>query len=342
MIAVKDEGIILEKTNLEFENKAVLNPACVERDGITHMFYRAISLNDISTIGYCQLKNNQVIKRLTTPIIVPEYDYEKKGVEDPRITFLEGTYYLIYTAHDGENALIAYATSTDLINFTKQGILSPKISYDKAEDFFNESKLEEKYTMFETLYEEREGRDLMLFEKDASLFPKKINHKFALFHRVLPGIQVIYFDKFSDLTEEFWRNYLKDLSNHIVLDPLYWYESRNIGGGCPPIETPEGWLIIYHTVEDNSSGSIYRASAALLDLNDPRKVIGRLQDPLFSPEAAWEKNGLVNNVVFPTGAIIKNERLYIYHGAADRLIACKSVLIYDLLTELKKCPIDNE
>lgn len=342
MINIKDEGIILEKTNLKFENKAVLNPACIEKDGIIHMFYRAIGQNNVSTIGYCQLENNQVTKRLKEPILVPENDYEKMGVEDPRITCLEGTYYLIYTAHDGNNALIAYATSTDLINFTKQGIISPKISYDKAEDYFNQSKLREKYTMFETLYKEREGKDLMLFEKDAVLFPKKINHKFALFHRILPGIQIIYFDKFSDLTEDYWRNYLKDLSNHIVMDPLYWYESRNIGGGCSPIETKYGWLVIYHTVEDNSHGTIYRAAAALLDLNDPKKVIGRLHDPLFSPEAAWEKSGLVNNVVFPTGAIIKNERLYIYHGAADKLIACKSVDLNELLLELRKSPNNDQ
>jgi len=342
MINVKDEGIVLEKTNLEFENKGVLNPACVEKDGITHMFYRAISESTVSSIGYCELKDNQVVKRLKEPILVPENAYEVNGVEDPRVTFLDGTYYLMYTAHDGDNALIAYATSTDLINFTKQGIISPKISYDKAEDFFNQSKLKEKYTMFETLYEERQGKDLMLFEKDALLFPKKINHKFALFHRILPGIQIIFFDNFSDLTEDYWRNYLKDLSNHIVLDPLYWYESRNVGGGCPPIETKDGWLIIYHAVEDNSHGAIYRASAALLDLNNPLKVLGRLQEPLFSPETAWEKSGIVNNVVFPTGAVIENGRVYIYYGAADKLIACKSVDLNELLSELKKCPNNDE
>jgi len=336
MIIVKNEGVILEKTNLKFENKAVLNPACIQVKDITHMFYRAINHQDISSIGYCQLKNNKIIKRFKKPILFPEYDYEKKGVEDPRITFLEGTYYLLYTAHDGKNALIAYATSRDLVHFTKQGLISPKISYDEAEDIFRESKVRERYLMFETFYKEKEGKDILLFEKDASLFPKKINHKFALFHRILPGIQIIYFDNFPELTENCWRDYFKNLGDFIVLDPLFWFENRNIGGGCPPIETKDGWLIIYHAVEDTPIGKIYHATAALLDLKNPLKVLGRLKEPLFSPKAPWEKSGVTNNVVFPTGAVVKNKRLYIYYGAADKLIAAKSVDLAELLIELKK------
>ena len=335
MITVKNEGIILEKTNLEFESKAVFNPACIQTDAITHMFYRAINHNDISSIGYCQLVVNKVVKRLKEPILFPEYDYEKKGVEDPRITFLEGTYYLLYTAYDGKNALVAYATSNDLVHFVKQGLISPQISYDEAEDIFRGSKVEERYIMFEKLYKQRDGKNILLFEKDAFLFPKKINHKFVLFHRILPGIQIIYFDSFSELTENRWRDYLKNLNDFIVLDPLYWYENRNIGGGCPPIETKDGWLIIYHAVENTPAGKVYHASAALLDLKNPLKVLGRLKEPLFSPRTAWERNGVVNNVVFPTGIVERDKKLYIYYGAADTHIGAKSVDLTELLTELK-------
>ncbi|NQV00900.1 MAG: pesticidal protein Cry7Aa [Parcubacteria group bacterium] len=336
MVIVKNEGIILKKTNLEFENKSVLNPACIQVDDITHMFYRAINHNDISSIGYCQLKNNKVVKRLKEPVLFPEYDYEKKGVEDPRITLLEGIYYLFYTAYDGKNALIAYATSKDLVHFVKQGFISPKISYDEAEDIFRRSKVGERYTIFEKLYKEKEGKDILLFEKDASLFPQKFNHKFALLHRILPGIQIIYFNNFSELTEDRWRDYFKNLGDFIVLDPLFWFENRNIGGGCPPIETKDGWLIIYHTVENTPFGNIYHASAALLDLKNPLKVLGRLKEPLFSPKASWEKSGVTNNVVFPTGAVVRDKRLYIYYGAADKLIAAKSIDLTELLIELKK------
>ena len=233
MLNIKDEGIILEKTDLEFENKAVLNPACIQVDDITHMFYRTINREEVSFIGYAQLKNNQVVKRLKEPLLRPEFDYEKRGVEDPRITYLDGVYYLFYTAFDGKNALISYATSTDLVHFTKRGIISPKISYDEAEDIFRGSGIRERYTMFEMFYKERGGKDILLFEKDAALFPRKIDGKFALLHRVLPGIQIIQFNNFSDLTEIHWRDYLKSLGDFIVLDPLFWFENRNVGGGCP-------------------------------------------------------------------------------------------------------------
>jgi predicted GH43/DUF377 family glycosyl hydrolase len=336
MLNIKDEGIILQKTELSFENKAVFNPTCVEKDGIVHMFYRAIGQDDISSIGYCQLIDNKVVKRLEEPIIFPEYDYEKKGVEDPRITLLDGVYYLFYTAYDGQNALICYATSQDLKHFTKQGIISPTFSYDEAEDIFRDSiKTTNKYTLFEILYKENSGKDILLFEKDASLFPLKINNKFALVHRVLPGIQIIYFDKFSDLNNDYWRNYFKTLDKYIALDPVYEFENRNIGGGGSPIETKDGWLIIYHTVQDAPEGRIYHASAALLDLENPLKVMGRLRKPLFSPNAEWEKKGNVSNVVFPTGVVVRNDRIYIYYGAADSVIGGKSLLLSELLNELK-------
>ncbi len=338
MLKIKDEGIILEKTDLEFENKVVLNPACIQVDDITHMFYRAVNQNDISSIGYCQLADNKVVKRLKEPVLFPEYDYEKQGVEDPRITYLDGVYYLFYTAYDGNNALIAYAISRDLVHFVKQGLISPRISYDEAEDIFRGSGIRERYTLFEMFYKERGGKDILLFEKDACLFPKKINNKFALLHRVLPGIQIIYFDNFSDLTLDRWRDYFKNLGDFIVIDPLFWFESYKVGGGCPPIETEDGWLIIYHAVDDTPLGEIYHATAALLDRKNPLKVLGRLSEPLFSPKVSWEKSGVVDNVVFPTGAVVRGKRLYIYYGAADMVIAAKSVDLSELLIELKKNP----
>nr|MBU1327893.1 pesticidal protein Cry7Aa [Candidatus Omnitrophota bacterium] len=338
MIEVKNEGVVLESSHNAFDDQAVLNPACVEIDGVTHMFYRGVRQGDmVSSIGYCQLVDNKVVKRLDQPVLFPEYDYEKKGVEDPRIVFLNGEYYIFYTAYDGKNASFAYATSTDLINFVKHGIISPRITYAEAGKLLSCSKIKvkEKYFLFESYIKDRQGADILLWEKDAFIFPKKINNKFALVHRILPGIQVIYFDDFKDLTDDYWREYLKNLGSYILLESKYNFESRNIGGGCPPIETKEGWLLIYHGIEDSIQGRIYHAAAALLDLDDPTKVIGRMKQPLFSPAEKWEKRGDVDNVVFPTGTVLKDNRLYIYYGAADKLIAAKSVDINELLKELK-------
>jgi predicted GH43/DUF377 family glycosyl hydrolase len=155
-------------------------------------------------------------------------------------------------------------------------------------------------------------------------------------HRILPGIQLISFKNFSDLTDAFWRRYLTHLGENVIIDPMYWYESRNVGGGGPPLKTKAGWLIIYHAVEDMPLGKIYHAGAALLDLKNPLKVVGRLTEPLFSPREPWEKKGYVNNVVFPTSTLIRNKRLYIYYGACDTCIACKSVDLGDLLAAFKK------
>ncbi len=336
MVFIKKHGIILNPTKLEFESKGVFNPACIREGKYVHMFYRAWNKDKRSTIGYCKLDGPlKVVERAKEPLLFPESKYEH-NLEDPRIVFLDGLYYLTYIAYDGKNVRIAYATSKDLKTFQKKGIISPEITYDKAEDLFRacRSKLKERYFLFESRFKDIAGKDVLLWNKDALFFPKKINGKFALVHRILPDIQVIYFKKFSDLTMDYWEKYLKRLCDFVVLESKYWYESRNIGGGCPPIETSKGWLLIYHAVDDMDRGKIYRAGAALLDKKNPTKVIGHLREPLFSPEEHWEKKGNVDNVVFPTGAVVFGKRLYIYYGAADKRIAVVSLDLKELLDKL--------
>lgn len=335
MVKIKKEGVLLEPTNLEFENYAVMNPTCIKIGNNVHMFYRAVKKGNYSSIGYCRLEGPlKVVERKREPFMVPEFNYENHGMEDPRIVFLDGIYYMFYTAFDGKNSLVAYATSKDLKTFEKKGAITPTITYDEAEGFFPELKLKDRYFFFESYYKCEFGKDVLLWEKDAFIFPKKIKGKFALIHRILPEIQVIYFNDFRELTNEFWKNYLKHLGDYVVLSSKYWYESRNIGGGCPPIETDKGWLMIYHGVEDTNKGTIYHAGAALLDKKNPCKVIGHLKNPLFSPEKKWEKEGNVKNVVFPSGAAIFGDKLYIYYGAADRRIGATSLDLNELLEEL--------
>ncbi|MCK4336263.1 MAG: pesticidal protein Cry7Aa [Candidatus Aenigmarchaeota archaeon] len=335
MVKIKKEGVLLEPTNLEFENYAVMNPTCIKIGNNVHMFYRAVKKGNYSSIGYCRLEGPlKVVERKREPFMVPEFNYENHGMEDPRIVFLDGIYYMFYTAFDGKNSLVAYATSKDLKTFEKKGAITPTITYDEAEGFFPELKLKDRYFFFESYYKCEFGKDVLLWEKDAFIFPKKIKGKFALIHRILPEIQVIYFNDFRELTNEFWKNYLKHLGDYVVLSSKYWYESRNIGGGCPPIETDKGWLMIYHGVEDTNKGTIYHAGAALLDKKNPCKVIGHLKNPLFSPEKKWEKEGNVKNVVFPSGAAIFGDKLYIYYGAADRRIGAASLDLNELLEEL--------
>lgn len=142
-----------------------------------------------------------------------------------------------------------------------------------------------------------------MWDKDAVLFPKKIKGKYALPHRILPCIQISCFNDFSELDYNYWKDFLGKKTESFVICPETQYENGYVGAGPPPIETQIGWLLIYHFVEQIKNKKIYHAGAAILDKNNPSKVIHRLRKPLFSPEEEWERTGVVNDVVFPTGTI---------------------------------------
>ncbi len=343
MLKIKKHGVLLEPTQRDFENLAVFNPAVCKEGNDVYVFYRGMDKEHRSCIGYARLEGpTTLIERWKKPIISREFNYESKGVEDPRIVKLDDLFYLFYVAHDGKNALTAYAVSEDLKNFEKKGIITAQIPYRQLETIFKEAGLKESYSKFANFYEEMAGEDVLFWGKDVFLFPKKFNGRFALLHRVLPGIQIAFFDSLEDLTEEFWREHFRHLAEYTILENEYWFESSHIGGGCPPIEIEEGWLLIFHTTEKRETGEkIYRASAALLDKKNPLKLLGRLKNPLFSPEKEWETLGVVPNVVFPTGTALFNGELYIYYGAADTRVAVASLNIQELVKELKKTPNNN-
>lgn len=338
MVEVKKEGIILEKTHLGFEDDGVFNPAVIKEGNTVHMFYRAVRTGNYSTVGYCRLEGPlKVVERYEKPVLFPQFDYEIQGVEDPRIVKIDDTYYLSYCTHDDLNALGAVATSKDMKEWTKQGIITPMLTYDefKLLTEVNQS-LNEKYFRYYGDYKLRGFLDkkLYLWDKNIVFFPRRINGQLVYLHRIRPGIQIVKVNSLDELTKSFWEKYMLDFKNNIVLDSKYQHESSYIGGGAPPIETKDGWVMIYHAVADTPRGYCYTACAALLDLDNPQKEISRLKVPLFTPENIWELEGVVNNVVFPTGTAMFDERLYIYYGAADAKIAVASLNFNDLLTEL--------
>lgn len=118
------------------------------------------------------------------------------------------------------------------------------------------------------------------------------------------------------------------------MNPLWRWEEKKIGIGPPPIRTDDGWLIIYHGVD---SGSVYRAGAALLDLENPRRVIARMPEPILEPEEEFEKVGLVPNVVFPEGAVMIGQELRVFYGGADRVGCVASVPLQLLIEALEAC-----
>lgn len=338
MIAVDKKGVILSKRALEFESDGVLNPAAIRVADSVHLFYRAVGKGNYSTIGYCVLNGPETVaERSETPLLSPQFAYESQGVEDPRITQIDGLYYLTYTAYDGVNALGALATSTDLLHWEKRGLIVPKIAYGEFSHSIScKTAINEKYARYNLPWQGSKKQNFTKFvwDKNVIFFPRRINGNLCFLHRIRPDIQFVSVRNLKDLTPEFWKDYFLNFDEHIALTSEHEHEVSYIGGGCPPIETEHGWLIIYHGVHDTPKGYVYSACAALLDLNDPCKEIARLPYPLFKPELDWELVGEVNNVCFPTGAVLFDETLHIYYGAADEQIACATVSLTELTNEL--------
>lgn len=346
MFKVKKEGILLTKTHFEFENEGVLNPAVIREGDSVYLFYRATRTGNHSTIGYCKLDGPlTIVDRWEKPFLVPEFEFESHGVEDARLVKIEDHYYMTYTGYDGTNALGALAVSLDLKHFNKHGIIVPLVSYAKFVNLTESvGNVNQNYYKNHKFYfqEADPERKIMLWDKDVIFFPRKINGKLVFLHRIRPGIQLVSVTNLNELTKEFWNNYLLNLQEQIVLDPVHLFEASYIGGGCPPIETEYGWLMIYHGVQETYHGLVYSACAALLDLDNPLKELARLPYPLFSPEREWEVNGEVNNVVFPTGTAQFGDTLFIYYGAADTHIACASLNLKELVAELLTYARTNE
>jgi predicted GH43/DUF377 family glycosyl hydrolase len=338
MIKIKKEGVILRPTKSGFESRSVFNPGVYQEEDKVHILYRAMDRKFNSSFGYALLNGpTRVIKRCKRPLLRPKFNYEKKGIEDPRITKIGDTYYVIYVAHDGLNAVLAYMSGSNLLKLKRGGIISPRLSYRRASRLFNFAKLKDDYYFFASFYEKYAGKNVLIWEKDGMLFPQKFRGYFYLLHRILPDIQLVRFKNFKELKKiRFWQEYIKNLDKHVVMEGQHGWEARHIGGGAPPLKTKHGWLMIYHGVEPRNKGRIYCAGAALLDLKNPLKVIARLPYPLFSPEENNERYGLVHNVVFPTGTAVFKDRLYIYYGASDSYIAVASVNLDKLLKELMK------
>ena len=155
---------------------------------------------------------------------------------------------------------------------------------------------------------QRHGVVLDETNKDASLFPEKLNGRYVMLHRREPDIWIAYSD---DLIT--WYGHQKIMRP--VLDSKW--ENYKIGIAGPPIKTDEGWLLIYHGV---SKEKIYSLGIALLDISNPLKVIARQAEPILEPELDWEINGCVPNVVFSCGQVEMNDKIFVYYSGADTVI----------------------
>ncbi|MEI6378153.1 MAG: pesticidal protein Cry7Aa [Candidatus Falkowbacteria bacterium] len=340
MLNVKRHGIILKPTSRSFEAKSVFNPGVWQSGNTVHMLYRAVDGNFVSSLGYARLEGPlQVAERLSDALYKPETAWESQGLEDPRIVKIDGQFLVTYVAHDGKNAVSCYLYGTDLKKLKRGGLISPKIPYRHLPRIWRWCQLKDEYFLFQAFYQNFGGDNILLWHKDFVPFSEKINGRYYFLERILPDMQLVACDSLDDLHDKyFWIRHLLETDRHVLFENTMSFEPRNIGGGAPPIKTAEGWLVIYHGVEEHNKARTYSAGAALLDLNDPHKIIGRLPMPLLKPETDYELTGQVNNVIFPTGTALFGDELYFYYGCADNCIAAASVSLSALLTELKHNP----
>lgn len=235
------------------------------------------------------------------------------------------------------NALGVLLVSNDLLHWERRGIIVPQITYKEFNRFAGSKyPLNEKYVRYNEHERivDKKGMEVLLWDKNVMFFPRRINGKLSFLHRIKPDIQIVCVNELLELTSEFWQDYFLHFSDNIVLASKYEHEVSYVGGGCPPIETEHGWLIIYHGVCDTVQGYLYSACAALLDLKNPQKEIARLPYPLFKSENELGIIGEMKNMCFPTGTVLVNDKLYIYYGTDNEKIAVASLSLSALLAEL--------
>lgn len=294
---LSNEPILKPNKDHNWESKAVFNTAAIYKDGLIHLLYRASNnvfgfdkekpdqeKKFVSSIGYAVSEDGIVFNRMIEPVFRGEKIQEEWGVEDPRISKIADTYYMLYTGFGGRSWLdyrICLATSPNLISWERQGVVLDEVN------------------------------------KDAAIFPEKINGKFVLLHRRMPDIWLSFSENLKD-----WTDHQKLMSPR----ENSWEENK-IGIAGVPIKTKQGWLLIYHGVDNDH---VYRLGLALLDLNDLSRVLYRQKAPVLEPELEWERDGLVPNVVFSCGAVELEEDIYVYYGGADTVIGAASLAKKDL------------
>ena len=290
---------ILTAADWPYPAHSVFNPAAtLLRDGTTLLLCRVEDQRGLSHLSVARSVNGvdgwQMDPQPTLPADPANFPEELWGIEDPRITYVP----------ELKKYVIVYTA------FSSSG---PGVALALTEDFHT----------FERL-----GMVLPPEDKDAALFPHRIGGNWAMIHRPVSGAGA-----------HMWMSYSPDLrhwgSHRLMLAARRggWWDANKIGLSPPPIETPEGWLVIYHGVRHTAAGAIYRLGLALFDLKTPERCLARSDEWMFGPQEPYEQFGDVGNVVFPCGYTVApdGDTLRIYYGAADTRIALATASIRVLL-----------
>jgi predicted GH43/DUF377 family glycosyl hydrolase len=298
---------ILTAESWPYPANAVFNPAAAAVDGETVLLARVEDLRGISHLTVARSSNGVDGWSIDTePLLSPAagVDSEQWGFEDPRVVWVAelDRWVITCTAYGPAGPAVYLATTEDFTAIERYGIV-------------------------------RHPED-----KNAALLPHRIDDRWVLFHR--PKTEFggahgeILISRSADLVS--WS------SPEQVLQPRdgAWWDSLRIGIGPPPLLTEHGWLLVYHGVKDTVSGQLYRVGLALLDRDEPTRVLRRLPNWVFAPLAPYERSGDVPNVVFPCGLLhdAASGEVRLYYGAADDSICLATARLDDLLDAVLAAP----
>lgn len=300
---------ILTAADWPYPINSVFNPAAtLLADGTTLLLCRVEDRRGLSHLCAARSANgvdDWIIDSEPTFVSDPEhYPEELWGIEDPRITYVP----------ELQKYIVVYTA------YARDG---PGVALALTDDF----------RTFERI-----GVIMSPEDKDAALLPHRIGEHWALIHRPV-----------SDLGAHIWISYSSDLrhwgSHKLMLEARRggWWDANKIGLSPPPIETRDGWLVIYHGVKHNAAGCLYRLGLALFDLHTPERCLRRGEEWMFGPEAPYELQGDVGNVVFPCGTTLAadGDTLHVYYGAADTSVAMATGSITQMLAWLETQPYEE-
>jgi len=297
---------ILSVKDWPYAANSVFNAAAATVEGKTVLLVRVEDFRGISHLTVARSEDGVHGWEIDPqPTLMPDpvrHPEEVWGIEDPRVSWLEelGLWAVAYTAFSKGGPLVSLATTKNFRTFNRLGPVMP------PED------------------------------KDAALFPVRFEGNWAMLHRPVA--------KYPNIESNIWLSFspnLKHWGDHRELIHARrgsWWDANKIGLSAPPMATEEGWLVLYHGVRTTASGSIYRLGLVLLDLEEPGNVLRRSEEWIFGPKASYEREGDVDDVVFPCGWIEKEGKIFMYYGAADLCIGLATAKLSELVAFLLKSP----
>lgn len=301
----------------DWECWQTFNPGVILLDNKIHFVYRAIGKDGISRLGYASSLDGFFIdERLPYPVYEHKTKFNNQfnyysflsggsfgGAEDPRLVRIEDEdkIYMTYTACD--NGLRVALTSISLNDF-----LNKKWNWKKSNLISHPNEV----------------------HKNWVIFPEKINGKYAILHSLTPEILIDYRDSLEFEEGEYISSYYNCyFRNNDSWD--YWIR----GAGAPPLKTKLGWLVFYHAMQKGEFNK-YKVGAMILDYKNPSKIIFKSPYPIIEPEKEYENNGFKSGVVYVTGAVIKDNNIFIYYGAADSYISVAYGSLDEFLDYIQK------